>query len=432
MACGRCVDGLYRSRGKNFNTMATLEKRPRGGYRVIFRFGGRRFTRSLGTTNKRAALSALARLEDNLYRAELGTFPIPNNADIPSVLLSDGRKVTPEPVASLISLGELCDEFLKSIPQDSIESGTFKMLKIHAKHLKRILGPSMRIQAVSLSDLQSYVDRRSKEQGRRGAAVSAVTIKKEITTLTAAWKWAVKSKRLTGEIPKDGIRYPKTKQKPPFQTFDQIRRRIARGGLDENAIAELWDSVFLTLDEIQALLVHARDNARHRFIFPMMVCAAHTGARRSELIRSEIDDLDFATKTISVREKKRIRGQISMRSVPMSPFLEMVLTDWIENHPGGNFTFCMDPPGHKELTPTQASSHFNRTLSGSEWEVLPGWHVLRHSFCSNCAGAGVDQRLINEWVGHQTEEMVRRYRHLIPDQQQQAISAVFARTDSFR
>jgi hypothetical protein len=37
----------------------------------------------------------------------------------------------------------------------------------------------------------------------------------------------------------------------------------------------------------------------------------------------------------------------------------------------------------------------------------------------------VDQRLINAWVGHQTEEMVRRYRHLIPDQQQAAIRSVF-------
>lgn len=37
----------------------------------------------------------------------------------------------------------------------------------------------------------------------------------------------------------------------------------------------------------------------------------------------------------------------------------------------------------------------------------------------------VDQRIINAWVGHQTEEMVRRYTHLIPNQQQEAIRLVF-------
>jgi site-specific recombinase XerD len=57
--------------------------------------------------------------------------------------------------------------------------------------------------------------------------------------------------------------------------------------------------------------------------------------------------------------------------------------------------------------------------------VLRGWHVLRHSFASNAALKGVDQRMINSWLGHQTEEMVQRYRHLYPDQERQAISAVF-------
>jgi integrase len=61
-------------------------------------------------------------------------------------------------------------------------------------------------------------------------------------------------------------------------------------------------------------------------------------------------------------------------------------------------------------------------LAGSKWQVLRGWHVLRHSFVSNAAAAGIDQRLIDSWVGHQTEEMRRRYRHLIPSVEQEAIS----------
>jgi integrase len=36
----------------------------------------------------------------------------------------------------------------------------------------------------------------------------------------------------------------------------------------------------------------------------------------------------------------------------------------------------------------------------------------------------VDQRIIDEWMGHQTEEMRKRYRHLLPDQQQMAIDLV--------
>jgi integrase len=59
--------------------------------------------------------------------------------------------------------------------------------------------------------------------------------------------------------------------------------------------------------------------------------------------------------------------------------------------------------------------------------ALRAWHVLRHSFISACASRSVDQRLIDEWVGHTTEEMRRRYRHLYPSVQREAIASVFGR-----
>ncbi len=175
-------------------------------------------------------------------------------------------------------------------------------------------------------------------------------------------------------------------------------------------------------------------NADRPFIYPMFVFAAHTGARRSEIIRSSLNDIDFLTSTVTIREKKRVRGKLTTRRVPLSPLLADVLRRWIAEHPGGQQTFCQgrDVDRHKiarvslsPFTPNEAHDHFKRTLAGSKWEKLRGWHVFRHSFCSNAAAAGIDQRIINGWVGHQTEEMVRRYRHLIPDQQQSAIMLVF-------
>ena len=68
-----------------------------------------------------------------------------------------------------------------------------------------------------------------------------------------------------------------------------------------------------------------------------------------------------------------------------------------------------------------------RTLAGPKWEVVRARHVLRHSFISACASRGVDQRPIDERVGHTTEEMRRRYRHLYPSVQREAIASVFGR-----
>src|SRR5205823_2040560 len=53
------------------------------------------------------------------------------------------------------------------------------------------------------------------------------------------------------------------------------------------------------------------------------------------------------------------------------------------------------------------------------------YHVLRHSFISALASEGVDQRVIDEVVGHQSEEQRRRYRHLYPEVMRAAIEHVF-------
>jgi site-specific recombinase XerD len=53
------------------------------------------------------------------------------------------------------------------------------------------------------------------------------------------------------------------------------------------------------------------------------------------------------------------------------------------------------------------------------------WHVLRHSFVSALATEGVDQRVIDEIVGHQSLDQQRRYRHLYPKIMKDAVSRVF-------
>ena len=78
------------------------------------------------------------------------------------------------------------------------------------------------------------------------------------------------------------------------------------------------------------------------------------------------------------------------------------------------------------VSPDEASSQLSTTLNGSKWKVVRGWHIFRHSFCSNCASAGIDQRMIDSWVGHQTDEMRQRYRHLFPDAQRKALETLFS------
>jgi integrase len=264
-----------------------------------------------------------------------------------------------------------------------------------------------------------------------------------------------------GPFPGKGLVYPKADEKLPFMTWTEIERRIQAGGLNQKQVEELWDCLYLRKEEITQLLDYVNGHAAYPWIYPFLCTAAHTGARRSELLRIEVADVDFDAEMILIREKKRSRKQRTTRHVSLTPFLKGVLRGWMASHPGGKYLFChsgevarskkrsrttghlsektrpsslkgrmatvrrREAPVHAALTRDEVHDHFRRTLAGSKWAVLRGCHVLRHSFISCLAAAGVDQRIIDEFVGHQTDEQRRRYRHLVPDVKQKAISDVF-------
>src|SRR4051794_23399170 len=69
-------------------------------------------------------------------------------------------------------------------------------------------------------------------------------------------------------------------------------------------------------------------------------------------------------------------------------------------------------PGRTGSSTKGATHHLKKTLAGGKWEVVRGSHVFRHAFASSPAAAGARQEVIDKMMGHQSEEMRRRYRHL--------------------
>jgi integrase len=188
----------------------------------------------------------------------------------------------------------------------------------------------------------------------------------------------------------------------------------------------LWHSLFLSIEQIEELLTDVKKIGRFDFLHPMFAFAAYTGARRSEILRAEIDDFDFEGGMVRIREKKKDKTKaFTFRFVPLSASLGAVMKSWLADHPGGQFVICDE--AQAPLTPQMASHHFRWAVEGTKWDVLRGWHVLRHSFISNCAAKGIDQRMIDAWVGHTTAEMAARYRHLFPGPQREAMKLVFGK-----
>jgi len=147
--------------------MAWLELEPSGRYHVAFRFGDRNFKKSLSTKSRGQAGTRLARLEETIRLVESGRLEIPAEAEVVTFLLSDGKLNGKPTIKKSLTLAGLFEGYRRSLPEDSLESGTIYTTNIHINHFLRILGPRFGPRRLSLGDLQRYVERRSKEKSRK-------------------------------------------------------------------------------------------------------------------------------------------------------------------------------------------------------------------------------------------------------------------------
>lgn len=398
--------------------MATLKQDPSGWYRIRFWYGGRQYKRSLQTKDGRRAEAAEHRISEMIDLLNNGRLSVPVGVDPGLFIITDGKLLAKPVAPKVITLKDLINLYQQTLPEGTKEASTAYTEGIHFKHLLRHLGEKVPVQVLTPGDLQRYLEKRSQDTWR-GKRIGAATVRKEVETFRALWNWAADLQHLTGSALVKGLRYPKTLNKPPFQTLEEIERAIVRGGLSEEEKEALWDSLFLTRQQIDDVLGHIKAAKSQPFVYPMFVFVADTGVRRSEMLRSHVEDFNLAEKTVVVREKKRDRSKtLTYRHIDLTPRLVGVMTDWFDQHPGGPHTFCTCRD--RQLTRQEATRALRRVLAGSRWEKTRGFHVFRHSFASNHAADGMPQEVIDQYMGHQTEAMRRRYRHLVPNQREQA------------
>jgi integrase len=362
-----------------------------------------------------------------LQLVERGLVSVPPSADPIAFVMSDGRVEQHVTETRRLGLSAFFATYQQRLPPGRKEPSTLRGERLHVRHFHRHLGVNRVVQSITKADLQEYVVKRLKER-HRGRPIRPDTVRKELVTFRMLWNWGVEEGLLVGRAPTKHVALPLVDEKPPFMTRAEIDGMVRRGGLSDEETRSLWKSLFLEREEIAELLEHARLQAPTTIGYPLLVFVAHTGARRSEIVRARIDDLDFRARTVLIREKKKSRSKaMTYRRIDMSPLLERVLRQWLADHPGGQHVFCQpDRTGRPApLTVWQADHHLRATIRGSRWEVVHGFHVFRHSFASNLATAGVADKVIDEWMGHQTAEMRKRYRHLFPRERRSAIEAAF-------
>jgi integrase len=406
--------------------MANLGRK-NGVYLARFRFQGKEYKRSLKTSNKKDAEAAMHGVERALHRLAVGVLAVPPGVDPGDFIVSGGTLTSPAPAPGrrpVPTLGSAVQEFLGDLGHLA-ESNRYTV-GVHLRNLQKKLVRQVDapLDRVERRDLEAYLQARLKERAH-------TTVSKERETVVGFFRWAVARAYLGASPAADLTRVKAGGDPPPFRTVQEIEAIVNRGGLSESESWGLWRCLYLTPAEIGEVLRLVRERAKHDVSFLLHAIPAYTGVRRGELLRLRWGDIEFDQDSLVARSKKQSRQAVeTKRRIDLHPELKAILLDWQKRRPRGQFVAC-DADSLDPLTPKEANRRFWQPLRGTAWCLSSrknrfkiNFHCYRHSFASNLAAAGVDQRVIDQFMGHETECMRKRYRHLFPKTRRSAIESL--------
>ncbi len=376
------------------------------------------YNKSLKTKDRDDAAAALRDVENRIHDLHRQKVQLPPHVDPGDFIVwGDAAKAESDSRPAAPTFDELADAYLEASKGFKAES-TLTTERIHLRTAQAVLGRTAKVPVDQLrhKDLDGVLQKRLQE-------VTDTTVKKERQTLVSLFIWAVQQEILESS-PAAGLRVIKAdRDRPPFRTLEEIEEMPKQGGLDDTQATEIWECLYLTPAEIAEILTLVKKRSEDDFAHAMLALIAYTGIRRGEMMRLRWLDMDFRRKLITARSLKQSRQQReTSREIDMHPELEAILDTYRKQRPRGQYAICT-PGSVDALTKDQANDAFRRPLQGTRWErkmpsgkkkTVIGFHAFRHSFASNLAAQGVDQRIIDKWMGHQTEEMRKRYQHLFP------------------
>jgi integrase/recombinase XerD len=153
--------------------------------------------------------------------------------------------------------------------------------------------------------------------------------------------------------------------------------------------------VVLSVDEVNCVLKNA-EIFSPTGLFPFLATVAHTGARRSEVLRLNRNNIDFATTLIQVNKSKNGRE----RFIRMSPTIAGILKNQIENNDGASlFT---NEHGTKLNSNKELTRLMNKFKAFFPIEKDWGCHSLRHSFAYNFLKKGGQMYQLQAILGHRS------------------------------
>jgi integrase len=409
--------------------MANLGQKD-GIFHVRFRYRGKEYKKSLKIRDRADAEAARNLVELTIHRLHTGQSTVPDGADPGDYIAAGGNleavaaSSVEKAKTAVPSLRQLVEAYGPSV-KDMLAPSYHYSQMMHLRHLLKYLGDQADgpCDLVTFHHLDGYLKERLAKRHEN-------TAERERITLLQFFKWAVRQEYLSHSPAAGLVRIVGGEDPDDFRTVAEIKAIVDRGGLTNREGLDLWERLYLNPAEISGLLATIRLNAKADYSFLLHAIPAYTGMRRGEVLRLRWHDVSFADDYIIARSRKQSRRKKeSTRQIDLHPELKSEFLAWRDKRPRGQFLICepgsMEPIGNDRANRCfwQPMRHTYWCLdNGKDWFKV-GFHTYRHSFASNLAAAGVDQRIIDRFMGHQTEAMRKRYQHLFPKDRRSAIES---------
>lgn len=385
-------------------------------WRVRLTYNGRRFQRRF--QSKVEALNAASLANSILPRLRLGLDEIPARAtrkESCDYLFSGGTSQAARSAEHVRGplLGEVICSYRSALKTTSKERSSQKTEEVHLRHLEQFLRREallrQPVSSLTASVLRAYQRGRQKK-------VKAKTVNKETATFGLLLDFADADPN-----PVRKLEVLPEEQRPPFRTGAEIERLLEEGVFSDSQRRAITKARVLLVDGVANVLALAQGTNVHL----ALAVAAYTGARRGEIARLTWADVDLDRRSLTVHSKKQSKTVRSVsRCVALNSSLHAILAEQKLKSGGRGYVFPGRKPG-THTAPKTLHDGLVRLLEGTDYEGV-GWHTLRHSFITNLARAGVDRDVIKSLVGHVSDQMFDRYRHVLSDEQERALKAVEA------
>ena len=238
------------------------------------------------------------------------------------------------------------------------------------------------------------------------------------------------------------------KSKVSSSTYNAHKKflRSAFGSLRKKAglMANPWDDIKtkkkvhaegrrrLTLTELQTILGKATGNLRVMFALGLF-----TGLRLADVVNLKWSNIDFKGGVLTCKPIKTSRMPDKKVELPLHAALVAILKTH-KKSAKGEYLFPVERAAHAEnasnvtegmqaffegcgIKTTEQAEHGQRRRA----IVRVGFHSLRHSFVSLCAGAGTPLHVVQKLVGHGNPMLTADvYVHLDQEQRRQAIDSL--------